>query len=173
MPRLIIGNLSKHHQHFLYRLPEAASTRNQDIPIGGQVPLPGDLSDTDIKFVIDSHRKYGIKSVDEARRIKGFTGLVYSIDKGIPMDERGFIEEVIASNDAALNERGEERRETTTAAISQRLQEIGRETRAPLQRTEVEQVEDTDGTPRVAAGVESVSDNVTPKNQGVRRSGKQ
>lgn len=172
MPKLFIANLSKQHQHFLYRLPEAPSTRTQDISIGAQVMLPGEMSTDDVAYVVEHHRTYGLKSVEEARRIKGFTGLVYSIDKPVNLDDKGFVDEVQGSNDETLTERSNTRREQTTAAISERLREVGAGTRAPLQRTEVEQVEETEGTPQVAVGVEAVAENVAPRNQGPRRAGK-
>jgi hypothetical protein len=172
MPKLFIANLSKQHQHFLYRLPEWQSTRAQDIAIGAQVQIPGDLSDTDIAYVIEKHRAYGMKSVQEARRIKGFTGLVYDIDRPVNLGDQGFIDEVQESNDDTLTERSNERREQTTAAISERLRQVGEGTREPLRRTEVEQVEETEGTPQVAVGVEAVAENVAPRNQSPRRAGK-
>lgn len=172
MSKLFIANLTKQNQTFMYRVPEkdgGGGTRHQDIQIGSQVQIPGDLSDAQIDVIIEHHGVYGIKSVQEARDIKGFTGLVYSIGKPVELNEKGLVEEILESNDASLTERTGARREQTAAAIADRLGHIGAGSGAPLQRTEVEQVEETKGTPRVAAGVEAVAENVTPRNKGEQR----
>lgn len=171
--KLFIANLTKQHQTFLYRVLEervpGGHSRHQEIAIGTQVMLPDDMSTEQINAIVDHHKLYGIKSVLEARKIKGFTGLVYSIEKPVQMNDEGFIKEVLQENDDALTGRANERRETTAAAINSRMQDLGRETGADLQRTEVEQVEETTGTPQVAAGIETVADNVAPRNQGTRK----
>lgn len=174
MSTLFVANLSKYRQTFMYRVPEVregealregGSIRHQDIEVGSQVRIPGELSDAQILVIIDHHQIYGMKSETDARKIKGFTGLVYSIGKPIALNEKGLVEEIQDSNDAVLNARSDTRREHTTAAISQRLTEVTAGSRAPLQRVEVEQHEETDGTPsRVDVGVEAVAEGVQPRN---------
>lgn len=174
--KLFIANLTKQHQIFLYRVLEESvpggHSRHQDIAIGTQVMLPSDFSTDQINAIIDHQKLYGIKSVEEAQQIKGFTGLVYSIGKPVQLNDEGFVKDVLHHNDDTLTDRANDRRETTAAAITSNMQQLGRERGAPLQRTEVEQVEETTGTPQVAAGIETVVDNVAPRNQGTRKGSK-
>jgi hypothetical protein len=167
MATLFICNLSKQHHQFLYRVAENQNALTETIPMGGQVQIPGDLTPEQIEGIVSHHRPYGLKSVAEARKIKGFTGLIYDIGKPVDLREPAFVNEVSGQNDATLNERSAQRRVDTTAAISKSLEEIGAQTRQPLQHTEVEVMEDTDGTPKVAAGVEVAALGTEPRN--VRR----
>lgn len=176
MSDLFVANLTKQHHIFIYQVVEGdvnaspnmvrAYQRHENIPAGGQSRLPGDLTKAQIDVIVEHHRAYGMKSWEEARKIKGFTGLCFRLKDPIPLNDQGFIDDVVKSNDKTLNEANDVRREATTAAISERLNKIGSENRNPLHRTEVEQVEDTDGTPRVASGVEMPAEGIAPRNQG-------
>jgi hypothetical protein len=175
MPKLFIANLSKQHHHFLYAVPEGEGDdrefvqRNQYIEIGSQVQLPGNLSQAQADIIIEHHARYGMKPYDEARKIKDFTGLCYRLEKPVPMNDQGFIDDVAKSNTDTMNARNADRREATGLAINDRLRRIGAESRNPLRRVEIEQVEDTDGTPRVSAGVEVPADGIEPRNVGRSR----
>lgn len=173
MPKLFVANLSKQHHLFLYQLLGSSGTIPQEIPIGAQVEIHGsrgmELDMDQINAIVEHHSRYGLKSVAEARKVQGFTGLVYGVDKPVNLDERGFVEEVVHSSDETLNERNADRRSNTTAAIAKRLGDVGAGSKAPLLRTEVEQSEETEGTPRVDVGVEAVSQGVRPRNASARR----
>lgn len=176
MPKLYVANLSKQNHQFLYSIPtkkdskENLGHRTTDIPMGQQRQIDSsDLQQWQIDAIVSHHQNYGMKSVAEARQIKGYTGMVYS-DKPIDVNESGFVEEVTKESGDTLNEAVNKRREATTAAISQNLSAIGEQSGAPLQRTEVEQQEDTTGTPQVAVGVETVAQGVEPRNTNARRS---
>lgn len=178
MSDLYIANLSKQHHLFIYTVLEGdtnssdrgrAYQRHEHLPAGGQARLPGELTADQVRAIVDHHRGYGMKPWNEARKIKGFTGLCFRIGAPVPMNDQGFIDEVVRENEATLTQANDVRREATAAAITQSLQRLGAESRNPLQRTQLEQVEDTDGTPRIASGVEMPSDGIQPRNQGKRR----
>jgi hypothetical protein len=80
MPDLYIANASPQKVEFYYRLRGTPAARYQPIPIGGQVKISGELSDLDIKDIIDQHARYGFVPAHEAHKVAGnFGGLVYSI----------------------------------------------------------------------------------------------
>jgi hypothetical protein len=170
MSKLFIANLTKQHQHFLYSVPEGDGddrtyqSMQEYIDIGSQVQLPDTLTQAQLDIIVQHHSRYGMKPYDEARKIRDFTGLCYRFEEPVPMNDQGFIDDIVKSNNHTLDERNDKRRELTTVAINDRLRREASGSRAPLRRVEVEQVEETDGTPRVASGVEVPADGVAPRN---------
>ena len=79
------------------------------------------------------------------------------------------MEEVIDKNKEVLTEKADDLRATTTDAIAENLRNIGSQSGAPLQRAEVQTMEETNGTPEVNSGVEAVSEGVAPRNAGRAR----
>jgi hypothetical protein len=173
MSDLYIANTSKQNHLFCYRLPENPSFRTQEIPPGGQVRLPGDLSTDEVRRIIDHHKQYGLVDSRELSRADGFVGICYSLGAPVNIDA---ILGTFERNDGELNDRAQERRDETAAAIASSMSErLG----VRVARAEVEQVEsgtvtgpvrDT-SSPQFAVGSEVVADNVAPRHPGKQRRG--
>jgi hypothetical protein len=153
---MYVSNTTKQNVSFLYRVPESSGVRNQEIPVGSQVALSGDLSREAIDYIIDQHAKYGMVEVSEIDRIKEFSGLCYSIDKPVPV---GKIERLIHHNTGKLIELGKKIRQEAAmsgnSVLENDLDESGRPER--LRNFEMSIVEenhdDRDETPAIAEGV--------------------
>jgi hypothetical protein len=117
--RLYISNTTKQNVDFFYRVLENPVARRQQIPIGGQIVISGDLSTPDVEYIIGQHRPYGMVSADELDRTKEFVGLCYSVDKPVTMIK---IERTMRHNDAVLIKRGEEIRKEAAIASSNGLE---------------------------------------------------
>jgi hypothetical protein len=166
MAHLYVANMTKQHHQVNYRLPEIQQVRFQDIPIGSQVSLGGDLSADQIELIVKQLQPFGLRSVDEIARQRNFVGLCYSIDKPVKIDAFG---SAFEKNDEMLNQRAEERRATVAEAIANANQRIAQEAGIEHQRTEVETIEDTRGTPQVASGIEVTAEGVEPRRDGRRK----
>ena len=116
MTKLYIANCTKQTRVFHYRLPEGGP-KSIPIDIGSQVRIPGVESTEAANAVIEQHRVYGIRSVDDARKTKvEFTGVVYSIDKPVSIEN---MQIVLRLNDDELNRRGQKMRAEAAVAAAQ------------------------------------------------------
>jgi hypothetical protein len=156
MPSLYIANMSKQHHDFAFRLKGDPSIRYQSIRIGTQSRIAGDLPLPMIEDIIQQHQRYGLKSVEEASRCRGFVGLCYSIGDPVKLfDQPDRLDEIQARNSEALNDRAEAIREDTAGAIATKIQETMHEAGVEVPRSELTIVEETrEGTPKVANGYE-------------------
>jgi hypothetical protein len=116
---LFIGNATKQNVVFAYRVPEQSGVRAQNIPIGGQVRISGDLSSTDIDSIIAQHRPYGLVDAREVDRDKEFHGLCYSIGSPVTVAKIGL---AIQHNTSVLVERGQEMRKAAAVAVQGRIE---------------------------------------------------
>lgn len=131
--RLYVANLSAQRVSFNYLVPDEQGAltgggyRTQDIPLGMQVAISGDLTQKQIDYIIKKHRKYGLVTHTEIRDQKDFTGTCYSIDMPVP---RIAIADGLKLNLAVLTERGRQYRQEAAIAVSNametQLQESGR-----------------------------------------------
>jgi hypothetical protein len=65
-------------------LPEFKSYRSQQIPIGGQIQISGDLSTAQVDLIIRFHTKYGMVKYSEVSDFKGWhIPYCYRIDEPI------------------------------------------------------------------------------------------
>ena len=153
MTVLFVANVTKQVHTFTYRLKAREKLCEEKIPPGAQIRVGSeDFTKDEIDDIIKHHARYGMRPAAEASRIRGFVGLCYSIDKPITLDR---ILETFERNDVALTERAAERREETANAVAKGIEEkLG----VPVKRVEVETIEDTTGTPRIAEGLEVVND---------------
>lgn len=156
MPKLFVANTSKQKWMFTYRLPHMNSHFTKEIPPGKQICLDHLQSD-DIARVIEHNQIYGMKPSEEVSRRKGYTGLTYRLDKPVEMDS---MLETYDSNDTALTDAAQQRRVDSTVAASDGIASalnvmtgIDKEKMRPVKVTQ-EVIEETEGNPRVAAGVE-------------------
>ena len=91
MSNLFIANLSQQHHMFTYTTAKGGQTpRSELIQVGQQIRIPGSLSEEAVRFIIEHHRKYGLKSAAEAAKIRGYTGLVFSMSEPVKLNDRGF-----------------------------------------------------------------------------------
>lgn len=163
--KLYVANLSKQNYSFAYRLPEERNNRQQDIRVGAQA-IVGDFALDTINYIVRQHEVYNIVNVKELKRTKGFVGICFSIDKPVQLDNADFVDETVERNDAALNDRAEERREEASASIAGQISDAMREHGVNVPRAEIEIKEETRGTPRINSGYEVVRDGVQPRHGG-------
>jgi len=121
MSKLFIGNPSKQHHQFIYRLVDTRNFQQIERPIrfGAQVQLVGDLSTPQIDGIILQHAPYGMIPVDEIERTRGFIPLIYSIDKPIPQAK---LLRAMNQNQGVLVERGKQSRQEAAVANSVALE---------------------------------------------------
>lgn len=146
--KLYIANCTKQAHDFAYRLPEGGN-RMQRIEIGQQIVLAGNLSQPDVDEVLKHHGRYGMKSVEDARKAKDFTGLVYSIDKPVKVEN---MEIVLAKNDQFLTERGQRQRVEAAVAATGNIIRDGNQGLQALE-TSVVEVRKDGGESEVQEGV--------------------
>lgn len=176
MPKIYIAN-TKPQNHLLYfRVPliwdvndKATSwgeLKTQEIPKGHQVALMQghNFTDRECATLIAHYGLYGM--VRSGESVKGFRGLIYSIDRPV---EAVNIQESLAQNELAAAARSDKILAQTAAANLDKQLKFAHETgtRAP-QRAELEIVEQPrKGEPAVAKGAEALADGVEPKRRKV------
>lgn len=148
MPTLYVANLTRQVREFLYKLPEQG-LRRQMIPIGQQIRVAGIENTEQIRVVLEHYYRYGMKSVEDAMKSKTFTGLCYSIDKPVKIDQ---MEIGIAANDAVLVQRGQQvRKEAAIAAAHLADQQV--DGRLKNTETTITEERKDGGEPQVQEGV--------------------
>ena len=117
--KVYIGNATKQVLRFSYR-PPGKGIRAQDIPIGGQVLLSGDLTTDEVDAALKQNEPYGLIDVKEIDRTKAFVGICYSLDKPISLS---YLQRALDQNHRVLVERGKEIRTNAAIAVNQGLEE--------------------------------------------------
>jgi hypothetical protein len=137
MPELYIGNVSKQMFVFCYRSPELNKVISQVIPIGGQIRISPngtqtDLSTPEIDAIISQHRRYGIVPIEEVDKLYGpFDGICYSIGKQISVEK---LRRAMVKKEEALKAFGQVMRKEAALAVNSQIEEqIG----APLRELEM------------------------------------
>lgn len=122
MPKLYVANFTQQIQVFIYRVIESSRPFQLEIPIGGQVNVPGDkgqeLTSKDIDYIIEQHSKYEMIKADEIDRTRRFAGTCYSVDKFVPAAK---IEKGVQLNRGVLVERGAEIQKLAAVGISNKI----------------------------------------------------
>lgn len=167
---LYIANTTKQDHDFAFRRPEAQIPTVVKIPAGTQAAIIRDGDTTAIDHVINQHRKYGLISVAEAAKLRGFVGLCYSIDKPMAFKDMKLVFE---KNDKVLRKQGEDNVRQIAAAVNEgidtKLQDAGIPTQAAHVAVEVVE-ENTEGQPTsIAVGAEVVKDDSQVRHGGGRR----
>jgi len=121
--KLFIANLTKQRFKFHYRLPENPKLLDQDIPIGKQIQIAGDLARDVIDIIISQHADYGILAANEVYgkshdNIKA--PLVYSVGEPVDLDK---LFHGIAKNDDVAQKMADDSKLATTAAILEQFPE--------------------------------------------------
>ena len=120
MAKMYVANLTRQAQDFIYRLPETRKSTFQQIPVGGQVLLSGDLTTKDIEAVIQQHAPYGMVPAAEVAKRREFNGLCFALDRPVPIEalRRG-----LEANRAVLDARGVELRRQAAIAVNNLTQD--------------------------------------------------
>ena len=119
--RMYIANGTHQNVDFQYRIPEARSYRQQNIPIGGQVRISGELSSPEIELIIQFHEKYNIKNVSDFHNHSStFIPYIYSVDEPIPASK---IAELVEQNRKVLEENGRKQRIEAALATTANIEE--------------------------------------------------
>jgi hypothetical protein len=138
MTKLYIANCTKFVQDFIYRLPEVSQLYKVTIPMGGQAEIYEDTDKATLGLIIDQYLKYGLVSVADLDRTKGYTGLCYQFDRPIDVER---IMSAVAHNDDELARQGREVRKAQAAGISAAIDQNMQGSESQLQSLEVEIVE--------------------------------
>lgn len=120
--KFYVANVTKQHYVFTYRVPERAQPCTQLIPVGEQICLAPNGSDTDlsqleIDMILKQYEKYGIADVNGIDHAKGpFNGICYSIGKPISVEK---MRKAMLKSDQVLDKLGKQiRQEAAVAAHS-------------------------------------------------------
>lgn len=118
MSDLFVCNATPRHFHLHYRLPEGtrlADPRkvfNVNIPPGGQKNVgaldPNNPMDaSDVAHVVKQIEVYGARTVNDASKVKGFSGIIYSTTRAVNVDaiHQGLAETDQIAIDKALESR--------------------------------------------------------------------
>ena len=161
MSTLYIANLTNQPHEFHYRVPAddgGSLTRRiqvQRIAPGNQQQIHMEAPLAVLEAIVDQHRKYGLKPIDEVARIKDYIGLAFQFDKPIKFDPMNY---AVDHNRTVLEEMGNERREETALAVAEALDQNSIEAQragAPLpvpRAVSIEELEDSEN-PTFGKGV--------------------
>lgn len=137
--RMFVANASRHIQNFQYRVPENPQVRQQNIPIGGQIQISGDINIKDVEAIIKQHEKYGLISVDEIASTTKLASLCYQLDKPIHPSK---IEHLSNRNIGVLQDRGHEQRKNAAIVLATQLGAGMKEQGMDMESVEVKLTED-------------------------------
>jgi hypothetical protein len=121
--RMYVANATAQHHLFIYTLPENRKPLRQPIPPGGQIVLAGNLTDADVKHIVEQQEKYGLVNAYDAlgsKSQKKFHGLCYAIDKQITSSR---IEALARGNHGVLDEMGKQIRKEMAIVSNERVME--------------------------------------------------
>lgn len=164
MTTLYIANTTKQDHDFTFLLPERKFATRIPIPAGTQAPVVKGATAEEVDHIIAHHRRYGLKSAQEAAKSKEFVGMCYSVDTEVRFKDMRVI---FDHNDAALQEKGVENLKQIAAAanagIDANLQQAGIDPNAAHVELEVKE-ENTPGVDtKVHTGIEVVKDGQQPR----------
>lgn len=163
MTTLFVGNTTKQHTDFIFRMPESGKVISRKILAGTQEAILRDVDDAQVNAVIDQHKKYGLVSEAEAKKSRQFIGLLYSTKDPIKL---GSLQMAFHHNQEIMEAQAEKNLEHIGAAAKQTLDQISRDGEGSgLPRVELEVVEQPkvggkDTT--IAKGVEITKPGVQP-----------
>jgi hypothetical protein len=167
--KLFIANTSKQHHIFAYRMGKGRDVpvSYQTIPVGSQIQVGNsDLNKETVDFIINQHARYGMRSADDLAKNADYIGLVYSIDKQVPMGDK-FIETAEDLNATALNRIASDQREQSAAAAGVLLENAVAGTKTSLAHAEIVVTQEGDAGV-VSQGVEIVPEGKVPRNNPSR-----
>jgi hypothetical protein len=149
MPKLFVANVSKQIHQFAYRALERNGVIIQPIPIGGQITIAPngtntDLTTPEIDFILNQNRKYGLVSIEELDNSKDFrfNGICFSIGKPLTTER---LRRAMQRNEEVLEAMGREIRKEAAVAAHQRIEEEIGETLPKGLRVSIEEQEPRGG----------------------------
>ena len=141
MPNLFVANTSTQDHIFHWTLPESPKIFNMPIAAGGQVQVLRDVTDDAIRYVVEHHRRYGMVSIEEAKKASKDSqkmALVYS-DKPIPLEVFGVVDE---TNQDIAAEQIQRNKEETAYGLIKSI-ETNPDLRESVKAVELEIIEET------------------------------
>jgi hypothetical protein len=123
--RFYVANVTKQNHIFVYRVPERSQAITQLIPIGAQICLAPNGSNTDltpeeIDAVLKQHGRYGMRdasnlgaSIDPDHKDAPFSGIVYSIGKAVSPEK---LEKASIRHEQGLDKLGKQIRQEAALA---------------------------------------------------------
>lgn len=97
MADLYVLNPTTQDHGFNWRVPESPRIFSMVIPAGNQIQILKDVHEHLVAYVIDQHRRYGMMSIDEAKKAKADSlvkvSLVYST-KPLPAETYEMVDEI-------------------------------------------------------------------------------
>lgn len=132
---LFVANISKQTHDLLFWIGENKSYFSQKIRPGEQVSVYPQGSRSDHEFIVEQHRQYGIKNINEIDRTKEFVGLCFQFDKSIPLDR---LQSTFAHNDDVMMEASRSRRMEATLSMDDMLKKVSQETDSKMSNFEVD-----------------------------------
>jgi len=155
---IYIANGTAQTHKFMYRLPEKPGEFQLDIPPGGQVRLPHDMSIPELDSVIEQHKRYGLVEAKANQRFDRRTApLCYSIGKPVVLDS---IHALILANREVLTTQGKKMREEAGVAIHAQMEEMVVRNQMPDRLVQAEiSVQEDSQEPEFAEGVKVSRDN--------------
>jgi hypothetical protein len=122
--KLYVANCTAQAQSLNFRMVEGRGRgfSTQNIAMGQQVQLAGDLNLPQIDYIVGQLGIYGMRRVEELDGIRHYVPLVYSIDKHVPAK---LMEQIIQFNRGLLKERGSMLRREAAIATSHGMRALG------------------------------------------------
>jgi len=138
---LYIANATNQVQTFMYTMPEVTNARQQQIAIGGQIKISGDLNPQQVDAIISHHAIYGMRKIDELNNISGKKVPLICSEKPIPVT---IIQRMVLHNTGVLGFQGETtRKELALGVDSLMRQRELEEGTAPIEKLHIHLEEDT------------------------------
>lgn len=168
MTRLYIANLTNQRLEFNYRLAGELNYRQEDIGVGRQALLPGELTSDAIAYIIKQHEPYNMRDAKELKNVKDYVGRCYSIDTPV---QAGTLIMAFEHNRETLNEIAIDRRETEAASIAGGISEAMQNIGVNVPHTEVEFVDASEkGRSGIAEGYEITANGAGTRHRNSRES---
>jgi hypothetical protein len=137
--KMFIANGTHQNIDFQYRIPEYKNYRQQNIPVGGQIRISGELSPKDVEAIVATHEIYGMV---EASKISDFRGwhipYIYSI--GDPISA-GVIAELVEHNRTVHTELGIKYRQEAAVALDSLIKDNSKDNRVNQVEMAIEEID--------------------------------
>jgi len=122
---IYVANVTKQTVQFAYRVPERNGVVIQTIPIGGQVLLAPNgtntnLSVPEVDAILKQGRQFGMLNIDELDGSKApFHGIAYSLDKAVTVEK---LHRAMKKNEDALESMGRKIRSEAAVAVNNKIE---------------------------------------------------
>jgi hypothetical protein len=114
MAHMFVANATKQNFIFLYRASGRGTPTAQEIPMGTQIKVSGDLTPDDVEGIILQHERFGFMKAD-AFDSPRFGGILYNVGSPIP---EARIKKAILKYQAIQDDKGKVIRKEGAIAVS-------------------------------------------------------